>query len=390
MSGFTSRTRSLGLALIAAAFVLAGLVVFVMPVHAQNRQPENEDCLVCHDQPSSLHSLPSGELLDVEIDPEAYAASSHGMENILCVECHTDITDDYPHPENPDVQDRRDYVLMYAQTCQECHEDQYEEVADSLHTRVLEAGNKNAPVCSDCHDPHTQPRLTGEDGLILPDRAALAARTCAQCHNAIFEQYENSVHGEGVLVEGNPDTPTCTYCHGVHETINPNTAQFRLQSPDLCAGCHTNEDMMAKYGLSTQVLDTYVSDFHGTTVTLFQSQHPDQPTNKAVCYDCHGVHDIVSVNDPERGIAIKQNMLLACQRCHPDASENFPASWMSHYIATPERNPLVYYVDLFYRIFVPTVLGGMAVFVITDIARKTGLTRRISGLWGKKGTRSGS
>ena len=63
---------------------------------------------------------------------------------------------------------------------------------------------------------------------------------------------------------------------------------------------------------------------------------------------------------------------------------------MSHYIATPERNPLVYYVDLFYRIFVPTVLGGMAVFVITDIARKTGLTRRISGLWGKKGTRSGS
>ena len=49
---------------------------------------------------------------------------------------------------------------------------------------------------------------------------------------------------------------------------------------------------MQKYGISTEVFNTYVADFHGTTVTLFERQHPDQPTNKAVCTDCHGVHDI--------------------------------------------------------------------------------------------------
>ena len=27
---------------------------------------------------------------------------------------------------------------------------------------------------------------------------------------------------------------------------------------------------MAKYGLNTNVLNTYVADFHGTTVTLFE------------------------------------------------------------------------------------------------------------------------
>ncbi len=53
---------------------------------------------------------------------------------------------------------------------------------------------------------------------------------------------------------------------------------------------------MDKYGISTQVLNTYVADFHGTTVTLFEKQSPDAQTNKPVCYDCHGVHDIAATD----------------------------------------------------------------------------------------------
>jgi hypothetical protein len=127
---------------------------------------------------------------------------------------------------------------------------------------------------------------------------------------------------------------------------------------------------MSKYGISTQVLNTYVADFHGTTVTLFEKTSPDQATNKPVCFDCHGVHNIKRVDDPVYGLEMKQNLLKVCQRCHPDASANFPAAWMSHYIPSPAHDSIVYYVNLFYKIFIPTVIGGMAIFVISDIVRR--------------------
>jgi hypothetical protein len=138
----------------------------------------------------------------------------------------------------------------------------------------------------------------------------------------------------------------------------------------LCAKCHTNETIMKQYGISTDVLNTYVADFHGTTVTLFEETNPNLPTNKPVCTDCHGVHDIKRVDDPQAGIAIKKNLLVKCQRCHPDATANFPDAWMSHYIPSPQHYPVVYYVDLFYKIFIPTILGGMLLYVLTDIYRR--------------------
>jgi len=196
------------------------------------------------------------------------------------------------------------------------------------------------------------------------------AETCAQCHNAIFQEYQASVHGKGITEgESATDAPTCTDCHGVHSIPDPTTAEFRINSPKICADCHTDETKMAKYGLSTAVLDTYVADFHGTTVTLFQKQHPDQETNAPVCFDCHGVHNIVAVDDPQKGLAVKENMLSACQRCHPGANLNFPDSWLSHYIPSPDRYPLVYWVRVVYSILIPVVIGGMALFVLTDVIR---------------------
>jgi len=43
---------------------------------------------------------------------------------------------------------------------------------------------------------------------------------------------------------------------------------------------------------------------------------------------------------------------------------------LSHYTPSPEKYPLVYYVNLFYKILIPTVLGGMAVLVASDVFRK--------------------
>jgi hypothetical protein len=49
---------------------------------------------------------------------------------------------------------------------------------------------------------------------------------------------------------------------------------------------------------------------------------------------------------------------------------------MSHYIASPTRFPLVYYVNLFYKFFIPAVLGGMGLFVLSDILHRIGITGR--------------
>jgi predicted CXXCH cytochrome family protein len=196
-------------------------------------------------------------------------------------------------------------------------------------------------------------------------------QTCAKCHSAIYDTYKKSVHGAALTQEGNQYVPTCIDCHGVHNIQNPTSNTFRNSTPDLCAKCHTNATIMKQYGISTNVLNTYVSDFHGTTVTLFEKTYPDQPTNKPVCTDCHGIHDIMKVDDPTAGISFKKNLLVKCQQCHPDATtETFTDAWLSHYEPSPKAFPLVYYVNLFYKFFIPAVLGGMIFYVLTDIYRR--------------------
>jgi hypothetical protein len=333
-----------------------------------NLSISDEYCLSCHGQPGQTFPLEDGTSLDLYVDPLDHANSIHGSLGYACVQCHADVGE-YPHPPFS-ATDQRDATLQLNVVCSRCHLSQYEDALDSVHGAALQAGNRNAAVCTDCHTAHAvQDWVNDETGETLPEARILIPQTCAQCHNEIYQTYVTSVHGEALTEENNPDVPTCIDCHGVHNIEDPTTTEFRLASPQLCADCHTDPERMAKYGISTDVLDTYVADFHGTTVTIFEKQSPDQETNKPVCYDCHGVHDIRRADDPEKGLQVKENMLAACQRCHPDASENFPTAWLSHYIPSPEKYPLVYYVDLFYKFFIPTVLGGMGILVVLDASR---------------------
>lgn len=331
-------------------------------------QIENSSCLFCHSDANLSVELKSGEILRLTIDPTAYNISVHGANGLNCVTCHSDIRT-FPHPERT-TETLREVKLKYYTSCKQCHEEQFNLTLDSAHQKALAAGNDNAAVCSDCHNPHTQQRLTNRNtGELLAYARLRIPGTCAQCHSAIFDAYKNSVHGNALTQEGNLDVPTCIDCHGVHNIQSPTTASFRNSTPFLCAQCHTNDALMKKYGLSTAVLDTYVADFHGTTVVIFDKTFPDQPTNKPVCTDCHGVHDIARADDPNKGLATRENLLARCQTCHPNATANFPDSWMSHYIPSPEKYPIVYYVNLFYKFFIPAVLAPMAILVAMDFGR---------------------
>jgi predicted CXXCH cytochrome family protein len=352
--------------------LLVVMTLSVTPVAAapqpQGDQPTDESCLGCHQQDGMTAEI-GGQPLPLTISPEQFAASVHGTENVNCVDCHTNITG-FPHPEVT-ASSPRDFSLELYPTCQKCHLEQYESTLDSVHQRAIAAGNTNAAVCTDCHNPHTQTRITDQNtGQLLAEARIEVPQTCAKCHSTIFETYQGSVHG-AALENGDPNVPTCTDCHGVHNIQSPGTNTFRNSIPSLCADCHTNETMMAQYGLHTNVLDTYVADFHGTTVKMFEENFPDQPTNKPVCTDCHGHHEILKVDDPQAGIMFKSNLLVRCQQCHPDATTNsFTDSWLSHYEPSPRAWPLVFFVNLFYTIFIPLVLGGMILFVLTDIYRR--------------------
>jgi hypothetical protein len=326
-----------------------------------------QECLDCHGQAGTSVSFKDGTQKDVTIDASAWAASVHGEAGVGCADCHSSHAE-YPHPALA-ARSARDYTIANYTSCQTCHEEQFKKQLDGVHLKAIAAGNKNAAVCSDCHNPHAQKKITGEDGRLLPEGRVGIPGTCARCHAAIQGQYRKSVHG-AALVDGNPDVPTCIDCHGVHDIADPRTAAFRLASPRLCADCHTDAQKMAKYKLTTQVLRTYVADFHGSTVTLFQRSHPDQLTNKPVCYDCHGIHDIASKQSPAKGLQVKANLLRTCQKCHPDASTNFPDAWLSHYVPTRDRAPLVFWARLAYQILIPGVVGGMVLFVASDFRRR--------------------
>jgi len=313
-------------------------------------------CLACHSNPELSYTFPSGEVWSLYVDEAAFADSVHGEQGLACTACHADIAG-YPHPPLV-VSSVRMYQLEQYQACAQCHDDVYQKSLDSMHAQELAAGNWQAAICTDCHGSHdttppNQPRSK------IP-------RTCSRCHSGIYNEYVESVHGEALTDEGNTDVPTCIDCHGVHNQEDPRTTQFRLNSPQLCATCHADEVLMGKYDISTNVFDTYVADFHGTTVTLFERQSPDMPTNKPVCYDCHGVHNMKLSDDPESQV-FQTHLLETCQKCHPDATESFSASWLSHYEPDREKYPLVYFVNLFYMILIPSVIGFMGVFVAVDV-----------------------
>ena len=339
--------------------------------HSDVPQSEDAQCKACHSLLSRQLTLSSGETIDLHVDPETIMESVHGDREIQgveytalqCTDCHKQQAfSGFPHLY-VDAESRRDFTLEMEAVCQSCHQEIYEAQRDSVHAHAQEEGNLFAATCFDCHGNHA---------IQDPDSPRWRiSETCGQCHSQIYEEYSQSVHGVALRGPEGEDAPVCTDCHGVHSIENPLTARFRVESPTLCGGCHADKEIMDRHGISTDVFETYVADFHGTTVELFEKQSPDEETNKAVCYDCHGVHNILPVTD-ENSQVIKQNLLTTCQKCHPDATANFPDAWTSHYKPSLQHNAIVYLVDMFYKVLIPLVIGGFVLFIGTDVFR---------GLW---------
>lgn len=317
----------------------------------------DEFCYSCHANRDLSMTFPNGEVLSLYLDPQEFQHSVHGT-RLACTDCHQRNLV-VPH-EVPRVQTARQLAQVEYEVCKRCHFDNYTRTLDSMHFDAMAEGKEEAPICTDCHGAHNVIRLT--------ESRTRVAETCSTCHDDIADEYRDSVHGSELLEKDNPDVPVCITCHGVHNIESATTASFRQSSVDLCARCHADEELMGKYEISPNVFKTYLDDFHGKTVGFYQEEASEVWPDVAVCTDCHGVHDITQVDDPDSPV-IKQNLVSTCRQCHEDATANFSSAWLSHYEPSLDKAPLVFAVKQYYKYLIPAMVLGLALNIILDLWR---------------------
>jgi hypothetical protein len=127
---------------------------------------------------------------------------------------------------------------------------------------------------------------------------------------------------------------------------------------------------MSKYGLTSDVYNIYALSWHGVDVSVYKAKWPTIWHESAVCTDCHGIHDILSTQNPDSSVH-PNNLLQTCQKCHPDAGPNWTDAWTGHHEVSLERTPFIFYTKTFYDIFSPAVLWISGIYVILQIIRST-------------------
>jgi cytochrome b subunit of formate dehydrogenase len=155
----------------------------------------------------------------------------------------------------------------------------------SVHGK-LECAMCHADVTAVPHDLQARPKVD-----------------CGTCHAEQKDQYLTSVHGKEAVEKGNPKAATCASCHSVHAVLPPKSPAGKLAIIKNCGGCHKEN------------YESYTDTYHGQVSVLGFSY-------TAMCFSCHGSHEIQRVKDPASMVA-PGNRLKTCQQCHANATPGF-------------------------------------------------------------------
>jgi cytochrome b subunit of formate dehydrogenase len=278
---------------------------------------DNSECLGCHGD---------------KINERTFSRSVHGANS--CNSCHWDIVDLEIHPEKKGAQ-----IHTESATCHRCHKDVASEHYASAHFA-------NDIQCKDCHiEIHEVTPWKGDKVRVI--------QKCTTCHPD--DGYEESVHGKAVI-EGNPDSATCSDCHGLHKIPilkgdEPQVVQFRKEfHTEICLKCHADTEMMKRNKVSTIAAQTYYESYHGKVEYL------GYPTLVAGCADCHGYHSILPMDNPKSLIS-DARLVETCRKCHPRANTNF-VMWLPHATHNdPEQEPVLYAVYVIMTTLLVSVFG---------------------------------
>jgi hypothetical protein len=196
-------------------------------------------CLKCHTK-NLKKTLEDGERMSLQIEAAGFEKSVHRV--IGCTGCHRDVAKG-KHPSKTPITSRRAYSLKRNQTCTQCHGDKSEEYQESIHASQVEAGNPNAPLCSDCHSSH---RIEFRSSYNPQN-----GEPCSKCHQDVNEAYEQSVHGRahttGNQIRGEfVKAPICSDCHQAHDIRPPADADYLVST---CTSCHEVAELAHKQWL---------------------------------------------------------------------------------------------------------------------------------------------
>jgi len=338
----------------ATPFEADALPLKEIPIYPESEvRAMNHACFDCHQTTETHFTFRDQTILERRLDlDQFYDVDVHSRKE-PCQACHVQYTPTL-HPQIAQFESLKDYRLARYELCRKCHEEQYQQMKGSVHFKLLSEGNLKPPVCTDCHNVH---RITS-----FKDTRRAVVEMCRKCHGEIYDQYRQSVHGRALVELDNQDVPTCVDCHAAHKVADPRLVESHILTPEICAKCHANEKLMEKYGLRSDVYQTYLEDFHGVTVKFYREtgQITKPKRIEAVCVDCHGIHGIKRVNEP--GGAIDRTYVnKMCERCHEDIPPGFSSAWLSHYRPSLTRYPLVFAAKAFYWFFIPFTLLGLAI-----------------------------
>jgi len=313
----------------------------------------------CHREASKTGAGPT---------PLSYPDSVHGRaylergikEVAKCWDCHG--KHNIKPVSDPESSANRKNIAL---TCSVCHEDMhvvvkynihsempYHEYMKSVHGQALfEKGLiRFAAVCTDCHGVHDI-KGAGEPHLM-----AKQPQTCGRCHELIFSEYKESIHGSQALA-GNVDVPLCVDCHGEHGIISPKeegspTSAKRV--PDTCSSCHARPEIMQKYGIPEDRIATFIDSMHGIAIGFGYKA-------AANCTSCHGVHDIRPASDLSSKVN-PANLRKTCGQpdCHPNMPEKIATAKI--HIGAAQKNPAtLYYIQ---RILLALVVLALIITVL--------------------------
>jgi len=213
--------------------ILAGMLALALSIPGMAARAEDGDlskedkaCLTCHDKEGLGKTLENGEILSLHISSKAYIESMH--KGTSCEDCHSDIDSKTHGKEKTSIKSKRDFSLTMRETCRTCHKKKFTEYEDSVHAALIKEGSKKAPMCADCHNPHTVRSVK----IIEP----IAATPCAKCHEDIFNAYSKDVHGQERIAKGKT-APLCADCHQAHAV---KAASLGDGVKDACLACHKN------------------------------------------------------------------------------------------------------------------------------------------------------
>ena len=231
-------------------------MAYLHSAHAKSLREGLENaptCLACHESDQILQANGfAGTSLKVRLAN-------------LCVSCHLD---------DPEISGRTKHGTPFITS-----------FAASIHGKALYDGNPEAPSCVDCHGSHEVGRATDHTSMV--SRGQVVAN-CSKCHTSAAEDYLNSIHATS-LARGNRDVPVCTDCHGEHNIMAP-TDPFSPVAPanmaeQVCGECHGSVRLAQRYGLNTDRISTFDSSFHG----LAARGGAVEVVNCASCHGYHDV-----------------------------------------------------------------------------------------------------